>query len=136
MNTKKAQISMEYLIMVSFVVFIVLSLLGLALFYSSEITDTIKSSQVERFANELTDSAESVYYSGEPSKLTITGFVPAGVNSIEIKEKEIIFNISTSSGVNLRSFSSNVPLTGALSPTEGMKKIKITAESDKVVISQ
>lgn len=133
---KRGQVSTEYLIVVGFVVFLVLGILGVAFFYTSITNDQIKVSQVSNLANKIVSSAESVFYAGEPSKLTITGYLPIGVNSFVIMQNEIVVSLSTSSGVTVMSFSSNVPLSGNISSTEGVKRIEIKALQNEVSISE
>jgi len=138
MSIKKAQISIEYLIIISFVIMLLLTTLGFALFYSSEISEKIKFNQLERFAKKITTSAESVFYSGETSKLTFTAYLPEGIKSIQIikTEKIILFNVSTQSGAAVIAYSSNVPIDGSLSPSAGLKRIEIVAETNAAVISE
>lgn len=133
---KRGQISTEYLIVVGFVVFLVLGILGVAFFYTSVTNDQIKVSQVSNFANKIISSAESVFYAGEPSKLTLTGYLPIGVSSFEIMPNEIVVSISTSSGVTKMSFTSNVPLSGNISNSDGVKRIEVLAQQDEVLISE
>jgi len=133
---KRGQISTEYLIVVGFVVFLVMGILGVAFFYTSITNDQIKVSQVSNLANKIISSAESVFYAGEPSKLTITGYMPIGVSSFEIMPNEIVASISTSSGVSTISFTSNVPLLGNVSSSEGVKRIEVLAQQDEVAINE
>lgn len=133
---KRGQISTEYLIVVGFVVFLVLGIIGVAFFYTSVTNDQIKVSQVSNFANKIISSSESVFYAGEPSKLTITGYMPIGVTSFEIMSSEIVANITTSSGVTRISFTSNVPLSGSVSISDGVKRIQVVAQQNEVLISE
>jgi len=135
---KRGQISVEYLIVVGFVVFLVISILGIATFYASGIRDEIKISQLSNFANKLTSNSESVFYAGEPSKVTINAFLPGGIKSISIIENSLVFEIETSSGLNKISFSSNVPLdsSSTLSINEGLKRIEILAGEDVVSFNE
>ena len=134
MEQKKGQISVEYLIIVGFIVFIVLGFLGAAFFYSSQMKDTIRFHNVENFAAKIISSAEGVYYRGEPSRITITAYLPAGVNQIDVSGKEILFNVSSSSGPSRISYSSSVELEGVISPQEGVKRIQLIATTDRVNI--
>lgn len=136
MKAKKGQISAEYLIVVGFITFLVLTILAAGLFYSSQISDRIKLNQMNNFANKVISSSESIFFAGEPSKATINAYLPSGVEALDIYDKEIVFNISTSSGITVISYPSNVPLSGLLSNSEGVKVIHITALSDKAVISE
>ncbi|MCH7568388.1 MAG: hypothetical protein IIA87_03120 [Nanoarchaeota archaeon] len=133
---KRGQISVEYLIVVGFVTFLIVGILGVAFFYASGIRDEIKINQLNNFANKIISSSESVFYAGSPSKVTINAYLPAGVKVIEITSSELIFDIEISSGLNRISFSSNVPLDdtqgSSLSVSEGLKRIEIAAQLDRV----
>ena len=132
---KRGQISIEYLILIGFLMFILISILGIAMFYMSGIRDRMKISQITAFASKLTSTAESAYYAGSPSKATITAYLPSEVKAITIIENSLIFEIQTDSGLTKMSFSSNVPISGAISTASGLKKIIITAQNNEVVIS-
>jgi uncharacterized protein (UPF0333 family) len=133
---KKGQISIEYLIVIGFVVFLVLGILGIAFFYSSGTNDKIRIDQITHYANKIISSSETVFYSGEPSKLTLTAYLPAGVNNVNVTGSEIIFTVSTGSGTARISFSSNVPLQGSLSNTEGVKRIEVLADQNGAQITE
>ena len=133
---RRGQVSTEYLIVIGFVVFLVLGIIGIAFFYTSTTNDQIKVSQVSNLANKIVSSAESVFYAGEPSKLTLTGYMPIGVNSIQILSGEIVVNMTTSSGITIMSFSSNFPLSGNISSNEGVKRIEVLAQQNEVLISE
>jgi len=142
---KRGQISIEYLIVVGFVVFLVIGILSVAIFYASGIRDQIRMNQLSNFANKIIFNAESVFFAGEPSKVTITAHLPEGVTKIDIREDPpgsgeyvIVFNIETNSGLTIRAFSSGVPLdplgTDVISKTPGLKRLQLTASVDKVTI--
>jgi len=132
------QISLEYLIVVSFVVFVVIGLVGVAIFYTSGAKDKLRVNQLSNFANKLITSAESVYFAGEPSKVTITAYLPGGVESFEVLENSLLFGIRTDSGLTITSFPSDVPLNNVItfSLGEGVKRLRILASSDKVFINE
>ncbi|MBS3081708.1 hypothetical protein J4416_02080 [Candidatus Pacearchaeota archaeon] len=133
----RGQISLEYLIVVSFVMFAVIVLLGVSLFYASSVQDQIKVNQLSTFANKILNSAESVYYSGEPSKSTITAFLPEGVQDFEIVSNSLVFTFVTSSGTSIVAFESNVPLDEGfeLSLNQGVKRLTITTDGDKIYVA-
>jgi|SRR3989344_1197778 len=136
MNIKKrGQISTEYLIIVGFITFVVISVLGLAYVYVAQVKDTIKINQIENFANKIISSSESIFYAGEPSTVTITGYIPSGVTNIQVNGKEIIFTVQTRSGTNVMSFASKVTIEGTISPSSGVKKLQLVAREDKVTIN-
>ncbi|MFH1803147.1 MAG: hypothetical protein ABH864_06910 [archaeon] len=134
-NQKRGQISTEYIMVVSFVLFIVLSALGIAFTYSAQIKDTMKFNQIESFSTKVISQSESIFYAGEPSRTTLNAYLPEGINNITIMEYFIVFNVSTSSGESITAYRSNVNLTGSLSPNSGVKLVYLNATSSSVIIS-
>jgi len=132
---KRGQISIEYMIVVGFVTFLVIGMLGLGLFYSGQIKDTVKLNQVQAFADKIIASSESVFYAGEPSQTTLRVFLPNNVENIDILANDLVLDVSTSSGVAKIAFSSDVTLEGSLSSSGGVRNILIVAKSDKVTLS-
>ena len=135
---KRGQISLEYLIVVAFVVFVVILLLGLAIFYTATAQDNVALNQLTNFANKIINSAETVYYAGEPSKLTITAYLPEGIKSSEIISNNLVFNITTSAGTSRIAFPSTVPIDPAstFSISEGLKRLEVVATVSNVRITQ
>ncbi len=135
MRNKRGQISTEYLIIVAFVTFIVISVLGIATMYTTRVQDTVKFDEIEKSAKKIIYSAETTFYSGSPARSTAEVYFPIGINSITITENLILFNVSSSTGNNVLAFKSSVPIEGEISPTSGIKIIRIVAEQDKVRIT-
>lgn len=130
----RGQISLEYLVVVGFVTVLIISTLGAGYFYSSGIRDRIKFNQLSSFSNKVLSSAEAVYYAGEPSKVTLTAYMPPGIQKVEIIDQNLVFTVSTGNGVAKISFTSNVPLLGTLTPTEGVQRIQLIAQPGGVQI--
>ncbi len=132
------QVSIEYLLIIGFVTFFVVVVLGTAFFYSGSIRDSMRVTQVNNYANKIISTSESVFYSGEPSKATVSVYLPQGVESVEISNNNLIVAIQTSSGTNKMAFSSKVPISlqGNLTASSGLKKIQIIAETNTVTVSQ
>lgn len=132
---KRGQISVEYVVVLGFVTFAVISILLIASFYSGMARDQIRVTQAESFAKKLVSSAESVFYAGSPSRATVLAYLPEGVNEIYISSNSIVVAMSTSSGDIKMAYSSNVPISGSISNSPGIKRIRIEAISDGVVLS-
>jgi len=135
LGKKKAQISIEYIIIIGFVTIILIGIISIAFFYSGGIKDRIRLNQVNNFANKITSTAESVFFSGKPSRATINTYLPNGVESIEIIENSIVISIKLNSGSTKTAFSSNVPINGSITTTPGIKRVELNAEQNNVVIS-
>lgn len=132
---KKAQIGMEYLMIVGFLTFILIGTLAVAFYHSNSLRDMISSRQVDGMANKIVSSAESVFYSGEPSKITIVTNIPERITLIEIINNTIYVSFETSSGPNKVDFPSNVPITGTISSVSGLREIVLEAENTSVSIN-
>ncbi len=134
---RRGQISVEYLIVVSFIIFMVLSFLGVAVYYTAGIRDELRVNHVETYANKIISNAESVFFAGSPSKLTVSAYLPEGVTAVTINDAtdQIVITLETNSGTNIRAFSSDVPIQGTLTSTEGLRSIEIRAEDAYVVIT-
>lgn len=139
-KTKLAQISTEYLIIVGFVTFVVIGILAVAFFYSGMIKDKLKITQVNNYANKIISTAESVFYHGEPSKATISAYLPDNIKDIEILDNSLVISIQLSSGLNRIAFSSNVPIVenvaAPLTHYQGTKNIEVVANSTDAIIAQ
>ena len=133
---RRGQVSTEYLIIAGFLAFVIIVVLGVALFYSAGIKDRIRVYQLESFANKIVSTSESLFYSGEPSQATVKVYLPQGVESIEFIENSIIISMQTSSGLEKRAFSSNVPISGDIPASWGTKKILVKVFQQHVVVSE
>jgi hypothetical protein len=134
-KSKHSQISFEYLIIMGFITFVIIGILGVALFYSGAIKDRIKITQMSDCANKIVSTAESVFYSGYPSRATRSCYLPEGIREVNVYNDAISFTLKTSTGSSVTEFSSNVQLYGSILATPGLKKITFTAEEDRVKIS-
>lgn len=126
---------MEYLILVGFVTLVISIVLGIAVFYTGNVQNNLRSNQVNEFANKVVSTSEYVFYAGEPSKATITAYVPDGVTNISIVENSLVVSFHDSGGESRLLFPSNVNITGTLTSGEGIKNIEIMASGGQVVIS-
>jgi len=134
MKRKRAQVSIEYLIVIGFVTFVVIGILGIAFFYSNSMSDRIRMTQINSFATKIISSSESVYYAGEPSKATVEAYLPENVEQINISENSLIFTVQTSSGENIIAFSSKVPISGSMESFSGTDRFELSALPDHVLI--
>lgn len=137
-NKKRGQIGVEYLIVVGFVTFAIISIIALAFFYSNEIKDRIRLNQVESFTDQLISSSENIFFAGEPSKTTVRLYLPEGVDGFVVNGNTILVTVKVSGGQNIREYESNVPLSlsGGMTLSEGLKKLTLEAYDDRVEITQ
>ena len=132
---KRAQISMEYLTIVGFVAVIILPLLIIYTNYSGSTEDQIISNQVGNIAKKVGDTAESVYYLGEPSKTQVRTYFPKNINNITVSGREIVFFVKSKNGIDEVVVNMPVNVTGSLSSSAGIHNIVIESKGSYVLIS-
>ena len=135
MRERNAQVSMEYVIIVGFILVIMIPLILIFYEHTSSTNDQVITSQVDMIAKKVVDSAESVYYLGEPSKTRIKVYMPTNVEKVTIYNKEIVFKVKTRSGITAISQLSSVNISGSISETKGIHYINIESKGDYVWIS-
>ncbi len=134
-GSPRAQVAMEYLIIVGFVAIITLPLVIIFQSHSKETTEDITSTQIYHISKRIADGAETVYYLGEPSKLTIKTYFPAGVNSISLGGNEIVFRVKRGGKEDEIVVYTPVNITGNLSSSQGVHYITIESRGDHVWVS-
>ena len=132
---KQGQISLEYMSIVGLATLIAISLLALSHYYSKQTEITINTNQIDRIGKEIIDSAESMYYYGEPSRTTIKAYIPDGINEINIGNNELNFKVRTKGGETDMFYSSSVDLQGNISTAYGFHYITIEAREGYVWIN-
>ena len=132
---KRAQVGLEYLIVVGFVTFAAIFLLATSNYYQRKTEDQVVSSQVYSIARNLVDAAENVYYHGYPARTQIEAYMPDRVEEILINNTEINFKVRLKSGITDITSYSDVNLTGTITTTPGLKKIIIESKGDYINVS-
>lgn len=126
---------MEYLMIVGFVAAIIIPMTVIYLTYSDQTEDQIISNQVANIAKKVGDTAETVYYLGEPSKTRVRAYFPQNIDNISIMGREIVFYVKTKNGVDEVVISMPVNVTGSLSQTSGIHNIVVEAKGEYVEIT-
>jgi hypothetical protein len=135
-SKKEAQISIEYMFLIGFVTLIAIPLVIVHYTFTQQSQDEITSSQVMQVVKNIIDSAESVYYLGEPSQATLKVNLPSNVESSDISSgREVVFTLRTKSGETEVVQSSPINITGSLPQNGGVYKLTIQAKSDYVTVS-
>ncbi len=136
MLRKRGQVGMEYLIIVSFITFVIISMVVVSYYYIDSSKKRMNDNQIESLGKSIVNSAESVFYEGAPSQIIITVYIPKGVQSIQVTDYALIINSSSTAGVSTRAFISKVKLNSVsgILATEGTHNLLIKASSDRVFI--
>tara|TARA_Y100000310_G_scaffold81332_1_gene77923 strand:+ start:1023 stop:1472 length:450 start_codon:yes stop_codon:yes gene_type:complete len=134
----KAQSAIEYLMIIALTLGIIVPTAYLFFRYTSESSVEVSYSKINQIGRNIIDTAETVYYSGEGSKIVLEVNMPEGIDDIYVLAKrELVFKTFSEIGDNEMVFfsSASIPLTeapGDLSVItgEGLTKIKIEAIDD------
>jgi len=112
MNNMKSQSALEYLIIIAITLGVIVPTTYLFFTYSAKSSLQITDSQINNIGNVLTDTAESVYYSGKDSKIVVDLNVPDAVDNLTIIDnRELVFGLDTEIGKYDLVYFSKVNLT-------------------------
>lgn len=134
--SKKGQIGTEYLLIVSFALFVLIPV-ALMLFTNSQTTsDQAAILQAQQSAKRVVDTVSTVYSLGPPTSMQVSIIVPPKVNSSVVGSREVGWTILTSNGPVDVIEISPVDIVGALPLIAGTHLINITAQNNSVSITQ
>src|SRR3989338_10663579 len=109
---RKAQSSLEYLLVVALTFVIIVPTTYLFYNYSKESSQEITDAQITKLGRSIVDSAESIFYSGQGSKTVLELNVPENVYSAQIIDgREFVFNVTTTFGISEIVFFSSVNMS-------------------------
>lgn len=135
---KKSQSSIEYMVIVAFGLFVLIPVIIMFYTYSESASSDVSLIRLNNIGTTIINNAESIYYLGEPSRVTIKVNFPNGVEGITTKSieqvHELIFNVT---GASELAFSSNVNISGTFndqSYSPGDKNVELIAHNDFVEI--
>ena len=135
MLNRNSQMSVEYMIIIGFVTVITIPLIIIYYTFTQDSRDEISSAQINQIAKAISDSAESVYYFGEPSQTNLKIDMPDNVVLSNLSNNEIVFRIRTRTGEADIVQSSLVNITGSLPVKKGIYTVTIKAKSNYVNVS-
>lgn len=134
-GTSKAQVAMEYLIIIGFVTIVTIPLVLIFQTHSQETREGITSTQIYHISKKVADGAETVFYLGEPSRLTIKSYFPENIDSITLGSNEIVFKLKKKNGFDEIVVYTPINITGNLSTHQGVHYLNIECRGDHVWVS-
>ena len=146
---RNAQSALEYLMIIGITLGIIVPTTYFFFRYSSESTVQIVDAQITQIGRIITNTAESVYYSGESSKIILEVNMPESVTNVQIlSNRELVFSISsefvdteaiffTSTSIPITSIPGGCPVVVGIVTCDipelagfGLKRIRIQAIDD------
>ncbi len=81
---KRGQVSVEYTLIIGLIVIALTIAVAIAFAYATSAQYQIKLNQIDKIGKKIAETADSIYYLGQPSKSTIDLNMPEGVREILI----------------------------------------------------
>src|SRR3989338_7358329 len=131
----KAQISMEYLMIVGFVFAAFVPLTVIFYSYTQGSAEEVAAEQLSQIAKEVVDASEAVYYRGAPSQVTLGVYMPAQLKGFSFEKKNLILQYQTKNGIVEVIETSAVNISGSMPTSQGTYALTIKALDDYVNIS-
>lgn len=132
----RGQTAFEYILIFSVVLLMVLILTA----YSGEMTirnkEEIRASNAITAVNKIVEAANIVSTQGKPSQITLSIYIPEGVEEIDISGNTILMKVYIAGGITDVFAISKSELQGNISKESGTKTIKIIAEGNYVNITE
>ncbi|MFA5077129.1 MAG: hypothetical protein WC488_01755, partial [Candidatus Micrarchaeia archaeon] len=131
---KKAQASLEQLLVIAMALTVVAVTFYLATAYSA---DSLKISQAEDAVGRLSGSADYVYALGPNTKEYVEVYLPQDITQVNISGRRIVLTIQTSGGTTDVFANAKADLVGGLPSARGRQKVLVQyLETGKVLIGQ
>ncbi len=131
----KAQVAMEYLIIIGFVAIITIPLVVIFQQHSKQTSEGIASAEIYQISKRISDAAETVYYLGKPSKTTLKVYFPSGIISVSVSNNEIVFRMPVSGQEDEIVMYSPVNISGNLTTHEGIHHISVENQGGYIWVS-
>jgi hypothetical protein len=136
---RKAQISMEYLSIAGFAFLMTMPLIIVFYTQLADFNTDVSYTQMDRIAEEIVNAADSVYYMGPPSQITLKMYFPKNIKNIAFLDHYVYVNVSVNGGIrplNVEKYRSMGNLTGTLPVHPGIHYIQIQANAENISISE
>tara|TARA_Y100000310_G_scaffold336379_1_gene420748 strand:- start:1548 stop:2030 length:483 start_codon:yes stop_codon:yes gene_type:complete len=110
----KAQTALEYMMIVALTLGIIVPTTYLFFRYSSESNTQLIDAQINQIGRSMVETAETVYFSGDGSKIVLELNIPENIRDMNIiSSRELAFNITTNIGESEAVFFSKANITSA-----------------------
>jgi len=134
-NMHKAQVAMEYIIVVGFVIAISIPTILIFYDYSKKSQYSVILTQADNAAEKIAEAVDMMSYYDEPSKIKIEVMFPKNVRLVNISHNEIYLRVGTYSGVSDVTKFVQTNVTGTLGTWPGIHIVTIESKGSYVLVS-
>lgn len=135
MHSRKAQAGIEYLIVFTIAIAMTLPLIVMFVIQTNNVKADITSAEIQKASSKIIDYAQEVHYMGAPAQKTLIVHFPDNINSIDITQNKITFNITTSDLNYLIIEETSMNLSGSIRTFEGNHYLTFKAVNNSVLIT-
>ncbi len=137
----RAQSAFEYLIIISIVISFLVPIWAYVLGTQQRTTDELSLSYANNAVSRIVDTSNLVYSQGPPAKVTVSIYIPAGVQEFIVLNNTLVMRMRTGSGFSdvYDTSIATINMTENLNDTlteEGNYLLKIEAYDNVVQISR
>jgi hypothetical protein len=131
----KSQVAMEYLIIISFALLVLIPSTIYLVNISHEFNDDNSLTVASNSMKKIGQTSDWIYSQGTPAKLKMMVLIPKNVQDIKFSGKTMTWKIKTSAGISEIYYNSLANLTGNITTNLGYYNILIQATTNGVDIS-
>jgi hypothetical protein len=133
---KKGQVSVEYMLVIGFMFLLLTPLLILYAQTQQDTTDRLVEAQLSKAGHAFRDTAERVYYAGEPAQEQLTVQFPPNIRNVSLVNTSIIFTVQGGGGTYELPISTLAPLNGTVGNWQGVHTLTLTAMNGVVEVHE
>lgn len=131
----KAQVAVEYLIIISVAILVLLPLIIYANEMIRNYNEETKISLAKNAVKKLGESADWVYSQGQPAKLTVEVYFPEGIAQTSLENNTILLRMKILSGFSDIYYNTISPLNGSIPSIPGYYTVSLIAYQNYVNVS-
>ena len=130
----RAQVSMEFLMVVMFVFLLIVPLTAYYVNQSRTSIDEIGAAQTAQIARTIASNAETVHAYGEPTTFTLNAYLPEHVSAAQFIGTEIVFILNREGSNFTVSELVSMNISGSMNTTPGLHRIRIQSVNNEVSV--
>lgn len=132
----RAQVSMEYMILMGFTLLLLGPLLILYSNHNAQIQESFTVAQATQTSETLANAAQRVYFAGRPSKERVLVAIPANIRSFTITNTSIEFVLENPPGRQINAYTEAQLIPTSFSTQQGKQYFDIQATINGVSITE
>ncbi len=133
---KKGQVSTEYLMVVGFSLLILVPVLAAFFLQTQDLQDSVDLNAAKEAVRTIAENADLVYTMGPPTTVVIKVRVPDKVTKVSFQGRQVTMEVETAAGLSDVFETASANMTGNMSAESGTHKLKLTAQSSSVQITE